>query len=107
MEKELHNQMGLCNNCGHQKSLHHTNDIQMLWDGTQFHRTCFGIGCICGKMFDNYSHIPRTVKKVKKKKYWLIRLLKRQKIQLDIIIKRSRKKLHRKYMKLKRATTYM
>ena len=87
--------------CSHKESLHHANDIQILWNGTQFHRTCYGIGCCCGKIFDNYPHIPRTVKKAKKKKHWLIRLLKRHRIQLDIIIKRSRKKLHRQYMHIR------
>lgn len=94
-----------CISCDHPKSLHHANEIQTLWDGTQFHRTCFGIACTCGNMFDNYPHVPRTIKKIKKKKHWVIRLIKRQKIKLDIIIKRTKKKLHRKYMKLKRSLT--
>ena len=102
---EQNNQSVVCSDCDHPKSLHHANEIQTLWDGTQFLRTCFGIACTCGKMFDNYPHKPRTVKKIKKKKHWVIRLIKRQKIKLDIIIKRTKKKLHRKYMKLKRLFT--
>lgn len=88
-------------NCGHKESLHHGNDITELWNGTKFLRTCYGIACTCDKMFDNYPHTPKTVKKIKKKKHWFIRLIKRQKIELDIIIKRSRKKWHRRNMKIK------
>ena len=99
--------LNVCQICGCKKSLHHGNEIQMLWDGTQFHRTCYGIGCTCGKMFDDYPHIPITVKKIKKKKHWLIRLLKRQKIKLDIVIKRSRKKLRRRYIRIRNTQRFL
>lgn len=99
------NQTVLCKGCGHKESFHHANDITELWDGTKFLRTCFGIACTCTVMFDDYPHIPRKIKAFKKKKHWFLRFLKRQKITLHIKIKRTKKKLHRKYMKLKRSLT--
>jgi len=53
-------------------------------------------------MFDNYPHAALKAKPPKVKKHWIIRLIKRQKIRLDIIIKRTRKKSRRYKIKIKR-----
>ena len=86
-----------CSKCGHLQSWHHANEIQELWDGTKFLRTCYGIGCTCG---NDYGNVPKP-RKIKKKKHWTLRLIKRQKIKAEIIHKRQSKKFHRKYTKLK------
>ena len=79
------------------KTWHHANEIQELWDGTKFLRTCYGIACTCG---EGYGNVPKP-RKIKKKKHWLLRWFKRQKIKLDIITKRTKKKIRRRYIKLK------
>lgn len=88
----------LCAKCGHKQSYHHANDIQILWDDTRFHRTCYGIACMCGEMFEWYPHVPLKAKHAqkKKKKHWFLRYAKRQRIALAIMIKKIRKRLHRK-----------
>ena len=87
-----------CKKCGHLLSWHHGNELQERLDGVKYIRTCYGIACICT---DFHGDVIHKKPKIKTKKHWILRLIKRQKIKANIIYKRQYKKFRRRYIKFK------